>query len=173
MKLPGLKHPIAFFCNEYAIDNELPTYSGGLGILAGDVMHEAALQHYPMVGIGILYKGKGFMQHITSEGYAETRDSEFDHDTSFLRQTTIQGKPVQLTLSFNSRDIKFKSYHVRLSDNTILFFLSTDIDGNPPEWVADMDALYHGDTESLIRQQILLGVGGVKLLQSLGIEPRI
>ncbi len=173
MKLPGLKHPIAFFCNEYAIDNELPTYSGGLGILAGDVMHEAALQHYPMVGIGILYKGKGFMQHITGEGYAETRDSEFDHDTSFLRQTTIAGKPVQLTLNFNSRDIKFKSYHVRLSDNTILFFLSTDIDGNPPEWVADMDALYHGDTESLIRQQILLGVGGVKLLQSLRIEPKI
>src|SRR3972149_10456796 len=102
MKLPKVKRPVAYFCSEFAIDNELPTYSGGLGVLAGDVMNEAALNHFPMVGIGILYKGKDYMQHITGEGKAETRDSEFDHDTSFLRPTTIDGKPILFNLNLES-----------------------------------------------------------------------
>ncbi|OGM21233.1 hypothetical protein A2714_05500 [Candidatus Woesebacteria bacterium RIFCSPHIGHO2_01_FULL_38_9] len=173
MKLPGVKDPVAYFCAEFAIDNELPTYSGGLGVLAADIMNEAALEHYPMVGVGILYKGKEFLQHITGLGREEQKDSEFDHDTSFLRPTTHQGKQVTITLEFETTKVVVKSYHIRLSDNTILFFLSTDVDGNPPEWISDMDALYRGDTDSQIRQQILLGVGGIRLLTQLGITPRL
>lgn len=173
MHLKEVRDPVAYFSAEFAIDNELPTYSGGLGILAGDTINQAAIEHYPFVGIGILYKGKQFMQHITEEGKAETRDSEFDHDTSFLRATTKNGKTLIFTIKTNGTEVKVKSYHVRLSDTTILFFLSTDIDDNPREWVSDMDALYHGDSESQIRQQILLGVGGVKLLNELDIKPRI
>lgn len=173
MILPGLEHPVAYFCAEFAIDNELPTYSGGLGVLAGDLMHEAALQHYPLIGIGILYKGISFLQHITSDGKEEKRDSEFDHDTSFLRPTTIDGQPLSIQLPLENQTVFFKAYHVRLSDQTILFFLSTDVDGNPPEWITDMDALYRGDINSQIRQQILLGVGGTMLLQKLSIDPRI
>ena len=122
-----------------------------------------------MVGVGILYKGKDFMQHITGEGKAETRDSEFDHDTSFLRPTTIDGKPILFNLNLESYKVSVKSYHIRLGDKTVSFFLSTDVDGNPPEWVNDMNALYYGDSESQLRQQILLGVGGVKLLNLLNI----
>jgi len=160
-------------CNEFALDNDLPTYSGGLGILAGDVINSAATQHFPMVGIGILYKGKEFNQHITAEGREEKRDSEFDHDTSFLRRTTIDAKPLTLELEMHSQKISVKSYHIRLSDTAIVFLLSTDVDGNPPDWTSDMDALYHGDTSSLIRQQLLLGIGGVKLLKALEIEPKL
>src|SRR3989344_5071204 len=123
MVLPGVKNPVVYLCSEFAIDNELPTYAGGLGILAGDLMHEAALQHHSFIGIGILYKGKQFLQHINGRGFAETRDSEFDHDTSFLRPTTIVGKPLILTLDLESVKVKVKSYHLRLSDNTIMFFL--------------------------------------------------
>lgn len=173
MKLSHLKKPVAYFCNEFAIDNELPIYSGGLGILASDTMNEAALQHFPMVGVGILYKGKNFIQHITTDGTAETRDSEFDHDTSFLRPTTQSGKPLVFDLIPGISEVMVKSYHVRLSDNTILFLLSTDLDSNPPEWVSDMDALYHGDDESHLRQQLLLGIGGIKLFDLLGIKPTI
>lgn len=169
----GIKSPVAYFSAEFGIDNDLPTYSGGLGILAADIISEAADQDYPFVGVGILYKGKNFIQHITSEGFAETRDSQFDHDSSFLRQTTNNGKPVVIELDVNGQTIFIKSYHIRLSDNTVLFFLSTDLDVNPPEWVSDMDALYIGDTDSQIRQQIILGVGGVKLLNALSITPRI
>ena len=99
MIIPNIEDPVAYFCNEFAIDNELPTYSGGLGVLAGDIMNEAALSNYPMIGIGILYKGKDFMQHITGDGKAETRDSEFDHDTSFLLQTTDKGEAVVIDLN--------------------------------------------------------------------------
>src|SRR3989304_9098817 len=173
MKLPGIKDAAACFCSEFAIDNELPTYSGGLGFLAADIMNEAALEHYPMVGVGILYKGKEFLQHITGLGREEQKDSEFDHDTSFLRPTTHQGKQVTITLEFETTKVVVKSYHIRLSDNTILYFLSTDVDGNPPEWISDMDALYRGDTNSQIRQQIILGVAGAKLLEALELEPVI
>ena len=173
MKLPGIKNPVAFFCAEFAVDNDLPTYAGGLGILSGDIMNTAATEHFPMVGVGILYKGREFMQHITGAGLEEKRDSEFDHDTSFLRQTTVSGRPLVFTLQFGNQSVSVKSYHLRLSDNTVQFFLSTDVDGNPEEWISDMNDLYHGDINSQIRQQILLGVGGIKLLKELGITPSI
>jgi len=167
------KTPIAYFCAEFAIDNDLPTYSGGLGILAGDVMSEAADRNFPYVGVGILYKGRGFVQHITGNQKEEKRDTEFDHDTSFLRQTLKDGKPLTFSLPPEYGKIIVKSYHIRLADNTVLYFLSTDVDNNPPEWISDMDALYKGDTNGQIRQQILLGVGGLKLLQALNIKPRL
>jgi starch phosphorylase len=173
MKLPEIKNPVAYFCSEFAIDNDLPTYSGGLGILAADLLNSAATKHFPMVGIGILYNGREFIQHITGDGREEKRDSEFDHDSSFLRPTTINGKPLILSLPSPSGEIKVKSYHLRLSDTVVIFFLSTNVDGNPPDWITDMDALYHGDTNSKIRQQILLGVGGIKLLHELNITPYI
>ena len=173
MKLSHIDNSIAFFSAEFGIDNELPTYSGGLGILAGDLINEAAIQHFPMIGIGILYKGKDFLQHITGQGKAETRDSEFDHDTSFLRPTTVEGNPLLNTLEFENLTVKVKSYHLRMSDSCVQFFLSTDVDGNPPEWISDMNALYTGDAESQMRQQLLLGLGGIKLLNSLAINPRL
>lgn len=173
MKLSGVKSPVAYFCAEFAVDNDLPTYAGGLGILSSDILNMAANQHFPMVGVGILYKGKHFVQHITGEGFEEKRDSEFDHDTSFLRQTTIEGEPLVFKLNLNGESVSVKAYHIRFSDNTILFFLSTNVDGNPPEWISDMDTLYRGDTDSQIRQQILLGVGGIKLLNALGITPSV
>ena len=173
MSLPKLQNPIAYFCAEFAIDNDLPTYSGGLGVLAGDVISEAAEENFPYIGIGILYKGRGFVQHITGSRKEEKRDTEFDHDTSFLRQTLKDGKPLTVLLPKEYGQVVVKSYHIRLADNTILYFLSTDVDNNPPEWISDMDALYAGDINSQIRQQILLGVGGLKLLKALNIKPRL
>ena len=166
-------NPVAFFCTEFGIDNDLPTYSGGLGILAADIISEAADQDFPMLGIGLLYKGKGFVQHITSDGKEEQRDSQFDHDSSFLRQTTIDGTPLILKIPFEHESVSVKAYHIRLGEKTTLYFLSTDVDGNSPEWISDMDALYQGDVNSQIRQQIILGIGGIKLLKALDITPKI
>ena len=164
---------IAYFCSEFAIDNELPTYSGGLGVLAGDLMNAAADQNYPMIGVGILYKGKEYIQHITGDGKEEKRDSEFDHDSSFLRPVTKEDHELIVEIPFDTYTLKIKSYYIRLSDKVILYFLSTDVDGNPGEWISDMDALYKGDSDSQIRQQILLGVGGIRLLDKLSITPSI
>jgi starch phosphorylase len=173
MKLPANKQPVAYFCAEFGIDNDLPTYSGGLGILAGDTVNAAASMDFPMIGIGILFKGKSFIQHITGDGREEKRDSEFDHDTSFLRPTMVKGKPLLIPIPSERDNVLAKAYQIRLGDNTTNYFLSTDVDGNPQEWISDMDALYRGETESLLRQQILLGIGGVKLLKFLGIKPSI
>ena len=173
VKTPDKRHPVAYFSLEYAIDNDLPTYAGGLGVLAGDLIITAAQKDFPMVGVGILYKGKEYLQHITGDGQEEQRDSEFDHDTSFLRPTTKDGKPLILTIPSENGEFSAKTYHLRLSENTTLYFLSTDLDGNPPEVIADMDAVYRGDTDSQIRQQILLGVGGIKLLKALNIKPSV
>lgn len=173
MILPKGFSPIAYFCSEFAVDSELPTYAGGLGVLSGDFMNAAAISHFPVVGIGILYKGKNFIQHITADGREEKRDSEFDHDTSFLRPTTIRGKQLTFSLPSPVGEATVKSYHIRLSDESILFFLSTDIDQNPEVWKRDMDTLYAGDADSQIRQQILLGVGGMRLLENLHIKPKL
>jgi len=173
MILPKGYNPVAYLSSEFAIDSSLPTYAGGLGVLAGDYMNAAAADHSPTVGIGILYKGKQFVQHITADGKEEKRDSEFDHDTSFLRATSIRGKAVVFPLDTPNGEILVKSYHLRLSDESIVFLLSTDVDQNPQEWISDMDTLYRGDTDSQIRQEILLGVGGIKLLELLKIKPKI
>ena len=171
MEILDNQSPIAYFCAEFGLDNDLPTYSGGLGILAGDTMNAAADLNYPVVGLGILYKGKSFIQHITANGKEEKRDSEFDHDTSFLRPTTKDGKVVRIPVLSQENGIFAKAYQVRLGDNTTSYFLSTDIDGNPQEWITDMDTLYSGDTSSVLRQMILLGVGGVRLIDHLGLKP--
>lgn len=164
-------NPVAFFCAEFAIDNDLPTYAGGLGILSADILNQAADNNFPMVGIGILYKGKHYIQHITADGKEEKRDSEFDHDTSFLRPVTKDGKQLVFTLELESTEVKVKAYQVRLGDITTVYFLSTYVDGNPPDWVSDMNKVYGGDQNSQIRQQILLGVGGIRLLKELEIVP--
>jgi glycogen phosphorylase len=173
VELPHLSKPVAFFCNEFAIDNDLPTYAGGLGILAGDLMHQAASDDFPMIGIGILYRGRHYIQHITGDGKEEKRDTEFDHDASFLRPTTLRGKHLEISIPTPTGTVKAKAYHIRLADNTIQFFLSTNIDNNPQEWVGDMDILYGGDIDSQLRQQILLGVGGMRLLNELKIRPSV
>lgn len=165
---------VAYLCAEFAIDSDLPTYSGGLGILAGDIISQAGDQDYPMTGIGILYKGTDFVQHITFDGKEEKRTSEFDHDASFLRHVTKNGKPLIINLETNDDGlIQVKSYQMRISDNAFLYFLSSDIDDNNDKWVHDMDKLYGGDTDSQIRQQIILGVGGVRLLSELNKLPDV
>jgi glycogen phosphorylase len=71
-------HPVAFFCAEFGLDARLPVYAGGLGVLAGDFMKEAADQHFPVVGVGLLYRGEGSQQMITHEGAQVEVDKEFD-----------------------------------------------------------------------------------------------
>ena len=173
LSFPKTYKPVIYLSAEFAIDSELPTYAGGLGVLAGDIIKQAADDDREMIGIGILYKGKHFIQHISGEGKEEKRDSQFDHDASFLRPTTASsGKPLILTIEAHGAEIQIKSYHIRLSDNTILIFLSTDVDGNPQEWRDDVNALYSGNQESQVRQQMVLGVGGYKLIERLSLKPQ-
>ncbi|QQS38412.1 alpha-glucan family phosphorylase [Candidatus Woesebacteria bacterium] len=170
INLPKNINPVAYFCVEFGIDNELPTYAGGLGILAGEVISAAADINFPMIGIGLLHKGRKFVQHIDETGYQHDLDSVFDPNTSFLRETTINGKPLIIEISCGET-IKVRSYYIRLADHTLLFFLSPNVDGNSEDWRGLLNTIYWGDEDTQIKQNILLGVGGVKLLEALKIKP--
>lgn len=169
--LPRSINPVAYFCVEYGIDNELPTYAGGLGILAGEVISAAADTDFPMIGIGLLHKGRLFVQQLGEDGYQIDADSTFDPNTSFLRETSKKGKPLIIEIPFGDIIIKVRSYYIRLANHTILFFLSPNVDGNPEDWRGLLNTIYWGDEHSQIKQNLLLGVGGVKLLEELGIVP--
>ena len=99
--MPALKNPVAYYCAEFGTDSNLPTYAGGLGILAGDTMLEAGEQNFAMVGVGLLYQGKNFMQRFTTDGWQYEEASSFQRDsTATIRLVEEYGKPVDLTFLF-------------------------------------------------------------------------
>lgn len=172
MELPNDKNPIAYFCAEYAIDSNMPTYAGGLGVLAGDTMLEAAHQGLPMVGIGMLYEGKYFIQKINEDGWQEEAPSLFHKvNTRCVRPVEDRGKPIEITCNFAGDQIVIGVYRQRLGENTTLYFLTTNLDDNPEDWRQLINAEYWGDDEAQIRQQLILGIGGMKLLNMLKVNP--
>lgn len=162
---------VAYFSAEFGIDSNTPTYAGGLGILAGDTLKEAADRDYPMTGIGLLYQGKMFIQRINADGWQTEEVSLYDPASACLRQVTVGGQPFYIKANFAGQEIHIKSYQIRVGDHTNLYLLTSDSHTNPDDWRNIMSADYWGDDEAQIRQQLVLGVGGVKLLQSLKILP--
>lgn len=174
MPLPSPKHPIAYFCAEFGIDSNLPTYAGGLGILAGDTLLEAAQQDFPMVGIGLLYQGKSFLQEFDSQGWQTEHRSPFEsQNTMLVRPVTYQGQKLKLSLNFFGHEITVAPFQQRLGENTSLFLLSSDFDQNPEAWRAIMNTEYCCGDESQLMQQMVLGIGGMRLLDALHLTPSV
>ncbi len=173
MSLPN-KNPIAYFCAEFGIDTNLPTYAGGLGILAGDTLLEAAQQDFPMIGIGLLYQGKNFLQKFTSEGWQVEHASPFyPENTQLVRPVEIGGKKLKIKIKFFDQEITIATYQQKLGSNTFLYLLSSDFDENPESWRDIMSAEYCCGDESQLMQQFVLGLGGMRLLQTLKIKPQV
>ncbi|OUC11613.1 MAG: alpha-glucan phosphorylase [Alkalinema sp. CACIAM 70d] len=167
------QHPIAYFCAEFGIHESLPVYSGGLGILAGDHMKSASDLAIPMVGIGLLYRQGYFRQRLNREGWQE----DYYVDAPFERMAlspvkNSDGQPIIIAVQVRSRQVQAQIWQVNVG-RTRLFLLDTDIDGNDPidRWLTGH--LYGGNQETRIAQEILLGIGGVRALEALGIEPAI
>jgi len=168
-----LSGPIAFFSAEFAIHNSLPIYAGGLGVLAGDICKEASDLGLPLVGVGLMYPQGYFCQHISPEGWQE----------EILRQLNFEEAPIDQVLSpRGERPIA----QVQLGDRSVsigvwvtrvgrvnLYLLDTNIEENPPEDRKLAIRLYAADQEVRIQQEIILGIGGVRVLRALGIEPAI
>ncbi|KKQ73811.1 MAG: Phosphorylase [Candidatus Woesebacteria bacterium GW2011_GWB1_38_5b] len=161
---------VAYFCAEFGIDSNTPTYAGGLGILAGDTLKEAADRDYPMTGIGLLYQGKMFIQRINQDGWQTEEVSLYDPASACLRRVTQGGKPMYVVANFGGQEIYITSYQIRVGDHTNLYLLTSDSHKNPDDWRSIMSADYWGDPETQIRQQLVLGIGGVKLLEKLKIK---
>ena len=162
---------IAYFSFEFGLHNSLPIYSGGLGILSGDHAKEASDLGLPFVGIGFMYPQGYFRQRIPSHGWQEAVYQQLD-----MGQTAIQpvkmadGQSLKASVNLAGRTVYARVWRV-LVGRVSLYLLDTDVDDNDP-WDRELSArLYSGDSEMRIRQEIMLGVGGMRVLRALGIEP--
>ena len=165
-------HPVAYFCAEYGIHNSLPLYSGGLGVLAGDHLKSASDLQIPLVAVGLLYRYGYFRQRLTRQGWQEERYGETD--TTKLPLTLVQqdGSPLLVDVLIRERNVHA---HVWRADvgRVALYLLDTNIDKNEEIDRLVTGHLYGGDRETRIVQEMLLGIGGVRLLRKLGIEPSV
>ncbi len=156
----------AFFSMEFGIDAAMPTYAGGLGILAGDILRAAADIGLPMVGVTLLHRKGYFRQHLDSQGNQTESPADWSPEQLLERlparvMITLAGQPVH---------VQAWRYPVRGESGTAvpLFFLDTDLSENPP-WVRRLtDYLYGGDAHYRLCQEVVLGFGGVALLRALG-----
>lgn len=164
---------IAYFSAEFAIHQSLPIYAGGLGVLAGDHCKEAADLGVPLVGVGFMYPQGYFLQRMTHDGWQEERYRRISWTEAPIEAAvTPDGKPCITAVPLGDRTVIAAVWRVRLG-RVRLFLLDTDLPENAP-WDRELSArLYGGDRETRIQQEIILGIGGVRALRSLGITPAV
>ena len=164
---------IAYFSAEYGLDQTIPIYSGGLGILSGDHLKSASDLGIPLVGIGLLYKNGYFNQKI--EGYGVQKSEYKDMDIEDLPIHPVKnekGEDLIVSVKFPKRKLYLKVWQITVG-RIKLYLMDSDIDKNNDE---DRDLtlrLYGGDQEMRIRQEIVLGMAGIRLLKELGLKPTI
>ena len=166
-------HPVAFLCAEYGIHASMPVYSGGLGALAGDLLKEASDRAVPMAAVGLMYRKGYFRQRIDASGWQH--EYWVDTDPARLPAAVVTGPdhlPVTVTLKIYGTDVVAQIWRVNVG-RVPLFLLDTDVAGNGPveRWITAR--LYDGDPDTRLAQYVLLGIGGVRALQTLGFDPGV
>ena len=163
--------PIAFLCAEYGIHGSLPIYAGGLGVLAGDILKEASDQRLAMVGVGLLYRQGYFHQRLDASG----RQHEYWSDTDPGRLpaalvTGDDGRRLTVTVQLRGHEVTAQIWRVDVG-RVPLFLLDAHVPENAPSdrWITAR--LYIGDRKLRLAQYALLGVGGIRALRAMGIEP--
>jgi len=167
------EHPVAYFCAEYGVHNSLPLYSGGLGVLAGDHLKSASDLGLPLVAVGLLYHYGYFRQRLNREGWQEEFYGETDPAQLPLHEIkTEHGAPLLVEVLIRERRVRAQVWRADIG-RVPLFLLDTNIAANEEtdRWVTGH--LYGGDRETRIVQEMLLGIGGVRLLRKLGIQPAV
>lgn len=164
---------IAYFSAEYGLDQTIAIYSGGLGILSGDHLKSASDLGIPLVAVGLLYKNGYFNQRIDKYGMqqAEYRDLDL-YDLPINPVKDVDGNDLMIYIKFPRRRIYLKVWEINVG-RIKLYLMDSDIDLNNDEDRDTTARLYGGDQEMRIRQEIILGMGGVNLLRRLGLTPTI
>lgn len=168
-----IDRPIAYFSAEFALHQSLPLYAGGLGVLAGDHCKEASDLGVPLVGVGFMYPQGYFHQRVSSEGWQEEVYERLDwRDAPIEWATNSEGKPCVTAVPLGDRTVLVALWRV-LVGRVQLYLLDTDLAENAP-WDRELSArLYGGDRETRLQQEIILGIGGVRALRALGINPSV
>lgn len=158
---------IGYFSPEFGITAVLPQYSGGLGILAGDHLKAASDLGVPIIGVGLLYRHGYFKQALSREGWQQETYPVLDPDglpISLLREPT--GERAMISIALPEGPDLLARIWVASVGRVPLLMLDTDVEGNPDHYVDVTDRLYGGNSEHRMRQELLLGVGGVKALRA-------
>ena len=166
-------HPVAYFSAEFGLHESLPVYSGGLGVLAGDHIKSASDLDIPLVGIGLFYGQGYFRQRLDLGGWQ--REEYLKTDVSQMAMEVAIGKdgrPIVVEIETRSGRIRAKVWRVEVGRRDLLL-LDSDVEGNAPEDRQLTSRLYGGDLRIRIRQELLLGVGGLRALKALGISPGV
>ena len=163
--------PVAFLCAEFGVHASLPTYSGGLGVLAGDYLKQASDDGFPLVAVGLLYRRGYFHQRIDLTGWQ--RESWEVSDPELLpavRVTDERGDPLRVSVPVWGGELGANVWRVKVG-RVPLYLLDADIEGNTPveRWVTAR--LYEGTRTIRLAQYALLGLGAVRALTAMGIEP--
>jgi len=168
--MPG---PVAYFSMEFAIHNSLPIYAGGLGVLAGDICKEASDLGVPLVAIGFMYPQGYFCQHITSDGWQEEIYRQLDfEEVPISRVLSAAGDAAIATLELGNVAIAIDVWQVR-AGCTNIYLLDTNLEENPAAYRQLSARLYVAAREQRLQQEIVLGIGGVRVLRALNINPSI
>jgi len=173
-KYPDLTtRPIAYFSLEFGLHQSLPIYSGGLGVLAGDHCKEASDLGLPFVGVGFLYEMGYFRQRITADGWQEAIYPRFKPEEVAVREALCDDrKCLFVPVEVGDRTVNLQVWHVQ-AGRTRLYLMDADHDTNAP-WDRELTArLYGGDQEMRIQQEIVQGIGGLRVLRALGINPLV
>jgi starch phosphorylase len=166
--------PVAYFSAEFGIHECLPIYSGGLGILAGDHLKAASDMGIPLVGVGLLYANGYFHQWVDKDGRQQER-----YEANTVGNLPIKpalgpdGKEVRVSVqTHDGKQLQIKVWQVAVG-RVRLFLMDTDVPENDEEGRRLTDRLYGGDNEKRLRQEIVLGIGGLRALRAAGIRPTV
>lgn len=164
---------IAYFSAEFGLTECLQIYSGGLGVLAGDHLKSASDLGIPLVAVGLNYKEGYFQQYLNTDGWQQERYQNIDyHNQPMELETDKEGNAIKISVTFPGREVYAQIWKIEVG-RVKLYVLDTNINENSEEDRKITHGLYSGDLETRIKQEIILGIGGIRALQALGIKPQI
>ena len=167
------ENPIAYFCAEYGIHSSLPLYSGGLGILAGDHLKSASDLNVPLVAVGLFYRFGYFRQQLNTAGWQEESYQEsYANELSIEKVTSEDGEPLLIEVEMRGRVVRACVWQARIG-RTQLYLLDTNVEENEEVDRLVTGHLYGGSRETRLVQEMMLGIGGVRLLRKLGFAPSV
>lgn len=168
----AFRKPIAYFSAEFGFHESIPNYSGGLGILSGDHCKSASDLDLNFVAVGLLYRHGYFKQQINKDGWQEAVSLNQNFHHLPIQEVRVEDKPLLVAVPILDREVHAKIWRLHVG-RIDLYLLDTDIPENAPEDRLITAELYGGDLEMRMRQEIVLGVGGVKVLNALNLQPEV
>jgi starch phosphorylase len=166
-------HRIAYFSAEFGLTESLRIYAGGLGILAGDHLKSASDLGLPFIAVGLLYQEGYFRQYLNPDGWQQENYPKNDfYNLPLVPERQPSGEPLLIEVEYPGREVKAQVWRAQVG-RVPLYLLDTNIKDNQPGDRDITDQLYGGDAEVRIQQEIMLGIGGIRALEALGLRPTV